>query len=166
VFHQDVSRVAAAFDGPAAIVVANGIHLEEPESPSLRILVPLNGSDVSRRAAEVAVAVGHAAEASITALYVSNLKSGPRRRAGVLRPRAREQAILKDMVDLAGRHDMDIRTRVRSDVAPDRAVVAEAERHNLIIMGVSRRPGDALFFGETAAGILENSPASVVFLAS
>jgi hypothetical protein len=31
---------------------------------------------------------------------------------------------------------------------------------------VSRRPGDELFFGETAAGIFENSPASVVFVAS
>jgi nucleotide-binding universal stress UspA family protein len=51
-------------------------------------------------------------------------------------------------------------------VAPDQAVVAEAARHNLIIMGVSRRPGDTLFFGETAAGILANSPASVVLVAS
>jgi nucleotide-binding universal stress UspA family protein len=51
-------------------------------------------------------------------------------------------------------------------VAPDQAVVAEAARHNLIIMGVSRRPGDALFFGETAAGILANSSVSVVLVAS
>jgi nucleotide-binding universal stress UspA family protein len=55
---------------------------------------------------------------------------------------------------------------MRSDVAPDQAVVAEAARHSLIIMGVSRRPGETLFFGETAAGILANSPASVMFLAS
>jgi len=47
-------------------------------------------------------------------------------------------------------------------------VVAEAKRngHNLIVMGVSRRPGDKLFFGETAAGVIENSPISVVFVAS
>jgi nucleotide-binding universal stress UspA family protein len=164
-FHQDVSRVAAAFDRPLAIVVAGGIHLEQPEPAPLRILVPLNGSEVSHRAAEVAVAIGRAAEAPVTALYVSSLQS-PRKRAGVLRPRAREQAILKDMVDLADRHDLDIRTKVRSDVAPHQAVVAEAARYNLIIMGVSRRPGDALFFGETAAGILEHSPASVMFVAS
>jgi len=166
-FHQDVNRIATAFDRPLAIVVANGTHLKEPRRSPLRILVPLNGTDVSRRAAEVAVSIGRAAEAPITALYVTTGKGGgPRKRSGVLRTRAPEQAILKDMVDLADRHDMDIRTKVRSEVAPDQAVLAEAARHNLIIMGVSRRPGDTLFFGETAAGILANSPASVVFVAS
>jgi Kef-type K+ transport system membrane component KefB/nucleotide-binding universal stress UspA family protein len=166
-FHDDVNRVAAAFDRPLAIVVANGVHLKDPITSRLRILVPLNGTDVSRRAAEVAIAIGRISDAPITALYVSNLKSGPRKR-GVLRTRGHKQAmaILKDAVDLADRHRKDIRTRVRSDVAPDQAVLAEAARHNLIIMGVSRRPGDELFFGETAAGIFENSPASVVFLAS
>jgi Kef-type K+ transport system membrane component KefB/nucleotide-binding universal stress UspA family protein len=166
-FHADVSRVAAAFDRPLAIVAANGVHLEQPTQAPLRILVPLNGSDVSRRAAEVAIAIARACEAPITALYVSNSKSGSRKRAGsVLRPRAREQAILKDVVDLADSHDMEIRTRVRADIAPDQAIVAEGARHNLIIMGVSRRPGDALFFGETAAGVMENSPASILFVAS
>jgi Kef-type K+ transport system membrane component KefB/nucleotide-binding universal stress UspA family protein len=166
-FHPEVNRVAAAFDRPLAIVVANGVHLKDPIKSPLRILVPLNGTDVSRRAAEVAIAIGRISDAPITALYVSNLKS-PRKRGGVLRNRNHEQAmaILKDAVDLADRHRKEIRTRVRSDVAPDQAVLAEAARHNLIIMGVSRRPGDELFFGETAAGIFENSPASVVFVAS
>jgi Kef-type K+ transport system membrane component KefB/nucleotide-binding universal stress UspA family protein len=166
-FHPDVNRVAAAFDRPLAIVVANGVHLKEPIKSPLRILVPLSGTDVSRRAAEVAIAIGRVSDAPITALYVSNLKS-PRSRGGVLRTRGHEQAmaILKDAVNLADRQRKEIRTRVRSDVAPDQAVLAEAARHNLIIMGVSRRPGDELFFGETAAGIFENSPASVVFVAS
>jgi nucleotide-binding universal stress UspA family protein len=167
-FHDDINRVAAAFDRPLAIVVANGDHLKDPIKSPLRILVPVNGTDVSRRAAEVAIAVGRVSDAPITALYVSNLKSGPRKRSGVLRTRSHEQAmaILKDAVDLADRYRKDIRTRVRSDVAPDQAVLAEAARHNLVIMGVNRRPGDELFFGETAAGIFENSPASVVFVAS
>ena len=38
--------------------------------------------------------------------------------------------------------------------------------HNLIMMGVSRRPGDKLFFGDTAAAVLEKSPTSIVFVAS
>jgi nucleotide-binding universal stress UspA family protein len=33
-------------------------------------------------------------------------------------------------------------------------------------MGVSRRPGDKLFFGDTASAVLENSSATVVFVAS
>jgi nucleotide-binding universal stress UspA family protein len=57
---------------------------------------------------------------------------------------------------------------VRADQSPDEAVLTEAKRdgHNLIIMGVSRRPGDSLFFGDTAAGIFEKSPISVVLVSS
>src|SRR5262249_49803982 len=103
-FHRDVNRIAGAFDRPMAIVVANGTHVEDPGQSPLRILVPLNGTDVSRRAAEVAVAIGRAAEAPITALYVlagGGKRAGSRRGSAVLRTRAPEQAILKDMVDLA-----------------------------------------------------------------
>jgi len=47
-------------------------------------------------------------------------------------------------------------------------VVAEAKKngHTLIVMGVNRRPGDRLYFGETAAGILKDAPISVMFVAS
>jgi nucleotide-binding universal stress UspA family protein len=33
-------------------------------------------------------------------------------------------------------------------------------------MGVSRRPGDKLFFGDTASAVFEHAPGSVLFLAS
>jgi hypothetical protein len=33
-------------------------------------------------------------------------------------------------------------------------------------MGVERRPGERLFFGETAAAILEKSDRSILFVAS
>jgi nucleotide-binding universal stress UspA family protein len=33
-------------------------------------------------------------------------------------------------------------------------------------MGVSRRSGDKLFFGDTAAAVLEKSPGSIMFVAS
>jgi nucleotide-binding universal stress UspA family protein len=36
--------------------------------------------------------------------------------------------------------------------------------HSLIIMGVSPRPGDKLFFGDTAAAVFEKSSISIVFL--
>jgi nucleotide-binding universal stress UspA family protein len=36
--------------------------------------------------------------------------------------------------------------------------------YDLIVMGVSRRPGDTLFFGSTAAAVLENSQQSMVFI--
>ena len=168
-FHKEIDRIAAAFPGPLAIVAAQGIHLKQPGQGPLNILVPVNGTEVSRRAAELAIAVAHALEARITALYVSGAKRDARgRRGGGSRERAQEQAILKEIVLLAEQYDQAVATRVRADQSPDEAVLTEAKRdgHNLIVMGVSRRPGDSLFFGETAAGIFEKSPISVVLVSS
>jgi len=41
-----------------------------------------------------------------------------------------------------------------------------AGRFNLVVLGVSPRPGDQLFFGEVAADLLANAPCSLVFLTS
>jgi len=51
-------------------------------------------------------------------------------------------------------------------------VLAEAKEANkkaedtLIVMGVSRRPGESLSFGATAAAVFENAPGSIVFIAT
>jgi nucleotide-binding universal stress UspA family protein len=52
-------------------------------------------------------------------------------------------------------------------MAPDEAILHEAKRgYDLAVLGVSRRPGDVLLFGNTAAAVLERSPTSILFLAS
>ncbi len=75
---------------------------------------------------------------------------------------------MKEIVTMADRYDVPINSVVQSDIAADKAIVAEAKKgtHDLIIMGVNRRPGDTLFFGDTAAAVLNNSPTSIVFLAT
>jgi nucleotide-binding universal stress UspA family protein len=133
------------------------------------------GTEISRRAAEIAVALARVCQCPMTALYVANTgaktgtKTGTktRRRAGP-RERRHEQAILKEIVQMADRYDVTVKTAVRSDVAPDAAILAQAKAggHDLIVMGVQRRPGDKLFFGDTAAAVLEKSPGSVLFLSS
>ena len=167
-FHPDVTRIAAAFEGPLAITVGKGVHLQQPERSPLHILVPLNGTEVSRRAAEVAIAVAQASGCPVAALYVAHsTTSKPRKRRG-FRLLQQEQAIMKDFVEMADRYDVAAKTAVRADLAPDKAILTEAKeaQHDLIIMGVSRRPGDRLFFGETAAAVLEKSPASILFVAT
>ena len=62
-FHGDVARVASGFDGPIAIGAAKAVHLEQPRARPLRILVPVNGTEVSRRAADVALAIARACAA-------------------------------------------------------------------------------------------------------
>ena len=38
--------------------------------------------------------------------------------------------------------------------------------HNLVVMGVGRRPGEKLYFGDTATALLENAECSLLFVAS
>jgi Kef-type K+ transport system membrane component KefB/nucleotide-binding universal stress UspA family protein len=167
-FHPNVTRIAAAFEGALAITVGKGIHLRQPERSPLHILVPVNGTDVSRRAAEVAIAIAHACNCPVAALYVAHgTTDNPRKRRG-FRARQQEQAIMKDFVEMADRYDVKAKTAVRADLAPDKAILAELKEanHDLIIMGAGRRPGDKLFFGDTAAAVLEKSPASILFVAT
>jgi K+:H+ antiporter len=167
-FDEGVSRIASAFEGPLAIVAGYGDHLSEPERSPAHILVPVTGSEVSRRAADVAMAIASACDCPVTALYVATSGANNGHKGRVFRARRQEQAIMKDMVEMADHHDVTAKTAVRSDLAPRDAILGEANKgaHDLIVMGVSRRPGDKLFFGDTAAAVLEHSPASIVFLAS
>jgi nucleotide-binding universal stress UspA family protein len=167
-FHPDVERIASAFDGPLAIATAKGTHLQQPKRSPSHILVPVNGTEVSRRAAEIAVAIARACDCPIMALYVAGgAASSPRRRRG-FRARREQQAIMKDFVEMADRYDARAKTTVQAEAAPDKAILAELRRaeYDLIIMGVSRRPGDKLFFGDTAAAVLENATVSLVLVAS
>jgi Kef-type K+ transport system membrane component KefB/nucleotide-binding universal stress UspA family protein len=167
-FHPDVTRIASAFEGPLAIAAGQDIHLQQPERSPLHILVPVNGTEVSRRAAEVALAIARACGCPVTALYVATgAANNPRRRRGFL-ARQQEQAIMKDFVEMADHYDAKAKIALHADAAPDKAILAELKKgeHDLIVMGVSRRPGDKLFFGDTAAAVFEKSPVSIVFLAS
>ena len=75
---------------------------------------------------------------------------------------------MKEIVEIADRYDVTVSTEIRADLAPRDAILTEAKKrgHDLIVMGVSRRSGDKLFFGDTAAALLEKSPGSIMFVAS
>ena len=82
--------------------------------------------------------------------------------------RRHEEAILKDIVAIADGYNMSIRTAVVAERAADEAILGELDRrnHNLVVLGVSRRPGEKLFFGDTAAALLKKSERSLLFVAS
>jgi Kef-type K+ transport system membrane component KefB/nucleotide-binding universal stress UspA family protein len=163
-FHESVTSLAKGFDGPLAITAVRG-DLSKKPGGKLNILVPVNGTEPSRRAAEVAITMARANKAPLTVLYVAVGKPGARRG---IRTRRHEEAILKDIVAIADGYNMSIRTALRADVAPDEAILKETARHkhNLIVMGVGRRPGEILFFGDTASSLLKNAECSLLFLAS
>ena len=162
-FHDDVTELAAGFDGPLAVADARELHREQPLRGALSILVPVNGTEMSRRAAEIAIVIARASNAQLTALYVA-----PRSEGGKKRSRRYEEAILKDIVALAETYSTELRTTVRTDVAPEDAIMKEMARgkHNLVVMGVGRRPGEKLFFGDTASALLAKSGRSLLLIAS
>ena len=85
----------------------------------------MNGTEVSRRAADVALAIARACGCPITALYVAGgAASNPRRRRG-FRATRQEQAIMKDIVEMADHHDVTAKTAIRADVTPDKAILDE-----------------------------------------
>ena len=166
-FDKGVTNLAKGFDGPL-IISAVRDDLEEKPEDKLSILVPVNGTEPSRRAAEVAITLARATKAPVTVLYVA-VRTATRRgmRRGI-RTRRHEEAILKDIVTIADGYNMSIRTAVVAERAADEAILSELERrnHNLVVMGVGRRPGDKLFFGDTASALLEKSDRSLLFVAS
>jgi nucleotide-binding universal stress UspA family protein len=170
-FHEQIARMAEGFEGPLAVAVARGAHVQQPPGRSLNILVPVRGNKVSRRGAEVALALARAGTGAVTALYVMGtvgLGAAQRRLGRPTATRRHEEAILKDIVELADRYDTPIRTALRLDTAPEDAILRQARlgSYDLVVMGVGRPAGETLYFGKIAAAVLENSQHSMLFVSS
>ncbi|HEY6833902.1 MAG TPA: cation:proton antiporter [Pseudolabrys sp.] len=165
-FSDAVTGLALGFEGPLAIADMRGGLQKKPDG-KLNILVPVNGTEPSRRAAEVAITMARATRASLTVLYVA-VRTGARSNRRSVSDRRHEEAILKDIVAIADGYNVSIRTAVLTDDTADGAILNEATRrkNNLIVMGVGRRPGERLFFGDTAAALLQDSECSLLFVAT
>ena len=169
-FSQDVSSIAKRFDGPLAVVDLHGPQPDRLFKRNGKILIPVNGTDVSRRAAEVAFTLARANDAQVTVLYVTRAAPGADPRNGRPNESAtsrNDEAVLKDIGALADRYEVTVRRSMRNDIAPDEAIISEANLgYDLIVLGASRRPGETLFFGNTAAAVLDSSDTSKLFVAS
>jgi Kef-type K+ transport system membrane component KefB/nucleotide-binding universal stress UspA family protein len=166
-FSSRVSMIATGFAGSLAIVTARGKHEIDPIDTPLSILLPITGSEVSRRGAEVALALAKAAKAPLTALSVAS----PRRGSARLRlVAARRDAaeVLKEVTAMSKHYGVKVETHVRTDITAEDAILRQARRggHNLIVLGVSRRPGEKLSFGPIAGALLESSDRSLMFVSS
>ncbi|HSZ11443.1 MAG TPA: cation:proton antiporter, partial [Rhizomicrobium sp.] len=85
-----LTRITEGFDGALGIVIARDGEALPALTSRSRILVPINGTAPSRRAAEVALAIARSTNASVTALYVSGSATNMRKRA----TRLSEEAML------------------------------------------------------------------------
>jgi Kef-type K+ transport system membrane component KefB/nucleotide-binding universal stress UspA family protein len=169
-FDDKVARIAAEFSGPFAIADARGAHRRAGVGRALDILVPVTGNEYSRRGAEVALALARADHGSVTALYVVSPGRRPWRRhlrAGWV-VAADGAAILREIVGLGDRMDVEVRTAVRTGTEAEDAILRQlkAGKHNLVVMGVSARSGPTLFFGSVPAAVLAQSEHSVLLVSS
>jgi nucleotide-binding universal stress UspA family protein len=175
VFDDRLARIAAGFEGPMAVIAARGGH----RRPGVRrrgvdVLVPVTGTGYSRRGAEVALALARADNGTVTALYVmpAAARHWHRRFDPGWVTRADEAAILREIVELGDRIGVTVRTAVRTSgqaetTAAD-AILRQLQtgKHNLLVMGVSPRPGQTLSFGAVAATLLARSERSILYVAT
>ncbi|PBC01076.1 cation:proton antiporter [Mesorhizobium sp. WSM3860] len=164
-FSRRLNEVAGAFEGPLCLVLkpaGAGRQMPRLGPGSGRILVPVNGTANARRGAELALAVASVTGAPVKVLYVA--------RPGRDEPRdtvshRRREAVLKDIVALADRYGVETETAIRSRAAAADAITRQAGRSvALIVMGVARRPGEELIFGETTSGVLQRCPCPVMLV--
>ena len=166
-FHEQVANAARGFEGHLAIVAARGVLRADAVAAPLDILVPVTGAEASRRGAEVALRLARAAGAPVTALFVASPTATEATRRGSLQPKEDNAALLREIVRLGEQYGVAIKTAMRVNIAPADAILRQARLgdHNLIVMGVSRRPGAALSFGDVASAVLESADRSLVFVA-
>ena len=172
-FAPQVAAVVANLEGARAVVVARGLLGRDPLRGELRILVPVNGSQVSRHAAQLAFALARPTGATVTVLYVAPPRSAGNGETGARLNRSDlsrklQASIFGDVESIAAQQDLRIRTTVRISGAAEDAILRQASRavHTLIVMGVSARPSEAVLFGKTADAVLERAQQAVIFLAS
>jgi nucleotide-binding universal stress UspA family protein len=166
-FDKKVEDVASGFKGPVALVAAKGVHLKQPASAEFRILVPVSGSAVSRRGAEVAGALARSSPYPLRVVYVSTTTDKGARRRGASMSLASEEGILKDAAAAAACYDVDVRTTLRANATPEEGILQEIETSgaDLVVLGVDRIQGDSLNFGGIAAAVLGKSKVSVLLIA-
>ncbi|MBV9905000.1 MAG: universal stress protein [Alphaproteobacteria bacterium] len=74
--------------------------------------------------------------------------------------------MLKDIPDLGERYDVNLTTSLQPHGEAEAAILRAANDHTLIVMGVTQRPGDQLFFGNTATALLTKSKVPIFFIAT
>ena len=168
-FAAQVTRTVAGFPGAFSIAIARGARRRHPAGP-FRVLVTVSGTPSSRQGAEVAIALAQGSRGSVTALHVGASRSRVplwRLRFGAtLVPRGYADAAIREVMAMGEHYGVEVRGEIRHSGLVRDAVLRELARapHDLLVMGVSPRPGEQLFLGELAAEMLARAESSLLFV--
>ena len=167
VFRPRSRASPTAFEGPIALVVGRDEHLEDPQSMSQEHL------GAGRRHRRV-TARGRSRNRDCACLRMSDHRALCRQSrkpasgvAQVFR-RASRTGIIKEIVAMADHYDVEVRTHHACRCCAGQGIIAAAKKgkHDLIIMGVSRRPGDTCSSAIPPPAIFDDAPTSIVFVAT
>jgi nucleotide-binding universal stress UspA family protein len=167
-FSGALREIAGGFEGPLALVHTRDGRPDQPPSHPVRVLVPVSGSGISRRGAEVAVAIARVRPARLHFLYVMTTRDQGTRRAASEGAQERAAQVLKETAAMAARYQLEVTTQVYANAAPERAILQEIDATDvdLVILGVERLQGDELDFGSVAASVLARSSAPVLLVST
>ncbi len=162
-FSIKVSRLTAAFEGPLALVVNASVKRPSKNGNGSPILVPVNATPAARHAAEVAIVLARVHKAPIEVLYVAETTRGHKRATN-----RDGKAVLKDIVKLAKQYKQPVDTAIISDRSPELAIlnVMKEKSYDFAVLGVTRRVGDRLSFGATAASVIAKSKTPVLLVST
>ena len=161
-FHDNLSELVSKFEGSLAIALARGAHGEDTTAPISKVFVPVAGNENARRGAEVAITLAKAMKAKASTLSIIG-------RASRNKPQQRREAdaVTADIKKIADYVEMKVESSVRTDDDAGDAILKaiEKDKSDLVAIGVSRRPGERLSFGDVADTLLKNAKCSLVFVA-
>jgi len=164
-----ISRVLEEYPGLSAIVIAKGrLAAEQKVALPLHILVPTTGTEYSRKGAELAIAIAKGCGGTVTALFIASPPS-----EGIFLRRAEElvnvgRGVVRDIKKLGEREGVVVKTLIRRGRAVEHEIMRQAKRgsFDLLVLGVTMRPGTGLFFGQRTATLKEHATCSLVIVNS
>src|SRR5262249_3806790 len=114
-FTARLDDITGGFDGPLCIVLKGGGGDGEMPvlEPGARSLLPVDGTEASGGAADLALAIARPQRVRVRALYVSRRARSSRSAASHFSHR-REEAVLKGIVSLAERYGVPVETAIRT----------------------------------------------------
>lgn len=167
-FSSSIEQIVREFKGVMAIAIARDKIEPDARVNSMNILVPTTGTDYSRIASEVAIAIAKACRCSVTALNVSpppNEALFSRGGEKHLRP---GRAVLDDIKTLGKREGVAVKALAEVRRTPEPAILSQIRKgkHNLLVLGVNVRPGEGLFFGHSIKVLLQKTNCSLLIVSS
>ncbi len=163
-FEDRLQKLVDGFDGPVAIAI-NGAGAARSADMPLDILLPAAGTQDTRLATEIAIALAAATRGKVTALHVFD----PQADTAVLRGRGRRagMSVLVDVHRAGRRGGVAVKGLTATNIRPEAEIrrAVRRDRFDLIVLGTSLRHGETKFLGPRTAALLRVVRTPVLLIA-